>query len=185
MVRENVPYTAIFYVYPPHPHWRHHRNFDPGICEVVGSTKYGSFLSNFRGILALQSIQDPQLHAPHQFPNIFPQSSSISDTPPQFRSSRDYYKIHLHFTEHFNGLHSPSQCPAVLQWLHIEANQSSPGLPGHSQSQTVANFSPNLSPKKPTNQGEGWPVTKFGHLSFKRVKLGQLFGNWYNLLTDE
>ena len=82
--------TRLFFVCPPHPHCMHHRNFDPGICEVVGSTKYGSFLSNFRGILALQSIQDPQLHAPHQFPNIFPQSSSISDTPPQFRSSRDY-----------------------------------------------------------------------------------------------
>ena len=34
-----------------------------------------------------------------------------------------------------------------------------------------------ICPKKPTNQGEGWPpVTKFGHLSFKRVNCGHLFG---------
>ena len=80
-----------FCAYPSHPHSSHHRNFDPGICEVVGRAKYGSFLSsgNFRGIFPLQSIQHPTPRF-SSIPNIFTKSSSVSDPSPQSSSSPDY-----------------------------------------------------------------------------------------------
>ena len=134
-----------------------HRNFDPGICEVVGWTKYGSFLStgNFRGILLLPiHSRDPPPTPSNPFKiqenmllliNSKYFSSSVSDTPPQSRSSPK-----SNHTEHFNGSHS-NPIQSRLDWtglhqcpIHTESNQAGAG---HSQFQAVANFSPNLSPK--------------------------------------
>ena len=129
-----------------------------------GWTKYGSFLSsgNFRGI---QSIQDPP-----------PRSSSIPDIFYfTFSSSIRNQKKLLFFTDC-----ASVQSSSLLYQsdLTLHAIKRSPAAANLKQLPIVHP----ICPKKPTNQGEGWPVTKFGHLSFKRVKLGQLFG-CYSLLT--
>lgn len=91
-------------------------------------------------------IQD---HAPHQFQIFF-------NNPPLFQillinpDPAPTPKIHLQIAPS-----KPLYFTAPSHWRAIKLA---------AKSQAVANFSPNLSPK-PTNQGEGWPQTKFGHLS--------------------
>ena len=99
-----------FCAYPSHPHSSHHRNFDPGICEVVGRAKYGSFLSsgNFRGIFSPSNPFNIQLHASHQFQIFFhyPPLFQIQVlNPHQVQTT----KIHLH-----RGLYSPIQRPYIV-----------------------------------------------------------------------
>ena len=75
-------------------------------------------------------------------------------------------------------------CTAVPLHTTVESNQAGRSQPISRSCQFFTQFVP-----KPTNQGEGWPVTKFGHLSFKRVKCfpvtGLSYSTWTNWVNEQ